>query len=191
MIQLRVKMRSITFLYPLGFLRTRLAADIGNASKQERVYPNGMRDVTRSIWRSDGFKGFYKGYGIALASVTVYRVVYLGGYDFLKSEIHVNNGDGGVPPTIGQKFLAAQSVSMAASISYYPLDSVRRRMMMEAGKLDHERMYSNSIHCFQRILKEEGLRGFYLGIGADLVRSVGAALVLVSYDEIKRLMNDR
>jgi solute carrier family 25 (adenine nucleotide translocator) protein 4/5/6/31 len=181
----------ITFLYPLGFLRTRLAADIGNAYKQERVYPNGMRDVTRSIWRSDGFKGFYKGYGIALASVTVYRVVYLGGYDFLKSEIHVKNGDGGVSPTIGQKFLAAQSVSMAASMSYYPLDSVRRRMMMEAGKLETERMYRNSMHCFQRILKEEGLRGFYLGIYADLARSVGAALVLVSYDEIKRLMHQK
>ena len=169
-----------------------MAADVVNASRQERIYPNGMRDVTRNIWRSDGFKGFYKGYGIALASVTVYRVVYLGGYDFLKSEMHVNNGDGrGAPPTIGQKFLAAQSVSMAASISYYPLDSVRRRMMMEAGKLDHQRMYRNSLHCAQRILKEEGPRGFYLGIGADLVRSVGAALVLVSYDEIKRLMNQK
>ena len=185
---MQIYIRSITFLYPLGFLRTRLAADVGNASRQERIYPNGMRDVTRSIWRSDGFKGFYKGYGIALASVTVYRVVYLGGYDFLKSEMHVNNGDGGAPPTIGQKFLAAQSVSMAASISYYPLDSVRRRMMMEAGKLDHQRMYRNSMDCFKKILRDEGYRGFYLGIGADLVRSVGAALVLVSYDEIKRLM---
>ena len=190
--RLRVHLRSITFLYPLGFLRTRLAADVGNASKQERVYPNGMRDVTKSIWRSDGFKGFYKGYGIALASVTVYRVVYLGGYDFLKSEMHVNNGDGAVPQTatIGQKFLAAQIVSMAASISYYPLDSVRRRMMMEAGKVHHQRLYRNSMHCFQRILKEEGVRGFHLGIGADLARSVGAALVLVSYDEIKRLMHE-
>lgn len=178
---------TISFLYPLGFVRTRLAVDVGNAAKHERIYPNGMRDVLRSIWCTDGLRGFYKGYGISLASVTVYRVVYLGGYDFLKSEMKVKS-EGGDQSSLSQKFLAAQSVSIAASLSYYPLDSIRRRLMMEAGRSDQQRLYRSSMHCFRQIVKEEGFRGFYLGIGPDLVRSVGAALVLVSYDEIKKLL---
>lgn len=68
---------TISFLYPLGFMRTRLATDVGN--KGERMYPNGMRDVLCKIWSSDGFRGFYKGYGIALVSVSMHRFVYLGG----------------------------------------------------------------------------------------------------------------
>eukprot|EP00571_Detonula_confervacea_P015005 CAMPEP_0172308928 /NCGR_PEP_ID=MMETSP1058-20130122/9379_1 /TAXON_ID=83371 /ORGANISM="Detonula confervacea, Strain CCMP 353" /LENGTH=187 /DNA_ID=CAMNT_0013021457 /DNA_START=56 /DNA_END=616 /DNA_ORIENTATION=- len=34
---------TISFLYPLGFMRTRLATDVG--TKGERLYPAGMRDV--------------------------------------------------------------------------------------------------------------------------------------------------
>lgn len=45
---------TISFLYPLGFMRTRLATDVG--AKGERIYPAGMRDVVRKIWASDGFR---------------------------------------------------------------------------------------------------------------------------------------
>ena len=74
---------TITFLYPLGFLRTRLATDVGT---ENRLYPRGMRDVVQKIWLSDGYRGFYQGYGISLISVTMHIFVYLGGYDFIKSE---------------------------------------------------------------------------------------------------------
>ena len=186
---------TITLIYPLGFMRTRLATDVGSAAKNERLYPNGMRDVVRSVWQTDGFRGFYKGYGIALASVTLYRIVYLGGYDFLRSEIsessvgdstHSQRATNEAP--VMQRFAAAQFVSMAASIAHYPLDSIRRRLMMEAGRADNERMYRNSMECFRKILRDEGYRGFFRGLGVNLVRSVGAALVLVSYDEFKRAL---
>ena len=180
-------------------MRTRLAMDVGSAAKNERMYPNGMRDVLKSIWRTDGFTGFYKGYTIALASVTLYRVVYLGGYDYLKSEIKIaddvnrnsknSSGTSTEQTPVIQRFLAAQFVSMMASIAHYPLDSIRRRLMMEAGKTQQERMYHNSMHCFQKIASEEGYKGFYRGLGVNLVRSVGAALVLVSYDEFKRMLS--
>ena len=181
---------TITLIYPLGFMRTRLATDVGSAAKNERLYPNGMRDVVRSVWQTDGFRGFYKGYGIALASVTLYRLVYLGGYDFLRSEMSQSSvGEKATKEaSVVQRFAAAQFVSMAASMAHYPLDSIRRRLMMEAGKSDNERLYRNSMDCFRKILREEGYRGFYRGLGVNLVRSVGAALVLVSYDEFKRVL---
>ena len=186
---------TITLIYPLGFMRTRLATDVGSAAKNERLYPNGMRDVVRSVWQTDGFRGFYKGFGIALASVTLYRIVYLGGYDFLRaemSECSVGGNAHGPSATkeapVVQRFAAAQLVSMVASIAHYPLDSIRRRLMMEAGKSNNERLYLNAMDCFRKILREEGCRGFYRGLGVNLVRSVGAALVLVSYDEFKRVL---
>lgn len=206
-----------TTLYPIEFVRTRLAMDVGRGTADApRKYPGGMRDVCRIIWRADGWKGFYQGYGVALAGVVLYRALHLGGYDAIKTEIlhrrgHLvasdhfrivdersNRGKRKRPDTtdeaaqklptgltIGERFLAAQIVSIVAGTLCYPIDSVRRRLMMQAGLPCGERMYSNSLNCFHKILKTEGVRGFYYGIGPNLVRSFGAALLLVFYDEFK------
>ena len=179
---------TITFLYPLAFMRTRLAVDLGRAEKGERKFTNGMSDVMKQIWRSDGWKGFYKGYGIALISVSMHRFVYLGGYDYIKSEFEASAERANTKMQIAERFAAAQFVSMAASTLHYPLDCVRRRLMMEAGRAEGERRYRNTIHCFRRVWAEEGMRGFYLGLGPNLLRCIGSALVLVSYDEFKRLL---
>mmetsp|Transcript_23831 Transcript_23831/g.38816 ORF Transcript_23831/g.38816 Transcript_23831/m.38816 type:complete len:106 (+) Transcript_23831:196-513(+) len=74
------------------------------------------------------------------------------------------------------------------STLHYPLDCVRRRLMMEAGKTKSERKYRNTFHCFRRIWAEEGYRGFYLGLQMNLIRCIGSALVLVSYDEFKKVL---
>ena len=60
--------------------------------------------------------------------------------------------------------------------------------MMEAGKTKSERKYRNTFHCFRRIWAEEGYRGFYLGLQMNLIRCIGSALVLVSYDEFKKVL---
>ena len=175
---------TITFLYPLGFMRTRLATDVGT---KERMFPAGMRDVMSKIWKSDGLRGFYQGYGIALISVSLHRIVYLGGYDFIKSEYEGGSG-GRREMTMAERFGAAQFVSMSASTIHYPLDCVRRRLMMEAGKSEHDRKYRNTFDCFRKIWAEEGYRGFYLGLGPNLFRCIGSALALISYDVFKSIL---
>lgn len=186
-----------TFLYPVEFLRTRLALDVGSSN---RMYPRGMRDVFCTIWKTDGLRGLYQGYGIALTGVVIYRALHLGGYDACKTELMhrrrraIRDGDGDdhgskakseATMTMGERFAVAQTVSIGAGTICYPIDSVRRRLMMQAGQPVDARLYSNSVHAFKRIFVEEGLRGFYLGIGPNLMRSFGGALLLVSYDVFK------
>jgi len=151
-----------TVLYPVEFVRTRLAMDIGRGTVDApRLYPGGMRDVCMSIWKVDGWRGLYQGYGIAVAGVVLYRALHLGGYDAMKKEIlhrrghHAAIGDfnirtidaqtarsfGGKSEnatrilssdlTMGERFVAAQIVSVVAGTACYPIDSVRRRMMMQ------------------------------------------------------------
>ena len=180
---------TITFLYPLAFIRTRLAVDVGVASKGERRFPKGMRDVVKTIWTSNGLRGFYKGYGIALVSVSLHRVVYLGGYDFIKSDYAATKGETMPEMPVSERFAAAQFVSMSASTVHYPLDSVRRRLMMEAGRSGEEQIYRHTFHCFRKIWAEEGVSGFYRGLGPNLARCIGSAVCLVAYDEIKKLLN--
>ena len=191
-----------TILYPIEFLRTRLAMDTGTG--ENRKY-KGMGDVLRSILRSDGVAGLYQGYGIALAGGICYRIIFLGGYDALKSELlhhkqteHYaatrNNGGESpstpVPMTLswGERILSAQIVSLTAGTVSYPFDSVRRRMMMQAGVAMAERRYRNSVHCISSIAQKEGVRGFYLGLGPNIVRSMGGAMLLVAYDTFKVML---
>jgi len=56
---------------------------------------------------------------------------------------------------------------------------------MQAGKPMDERLYRGAIHCFRSVWNREGLRGFYLGLTPNLVRSIGGALMLVAYDTLK------
>eukprot|EP00814_Leptocylindrus_danicus_P013479 CAMPEP_0116017670 /NCGR_PEP_ID=MMETSP0321-20121206/8186_1 /TAXON_ID=163516 /ORGANISM="Leptocylindrus danicus var. danicus, Strain B650" /LENGTH=388 /DNA_ID=CAMNT_0003487907 /DNA_START=27 /DNA_END=1193 /DNA_ORIENTATION=+ len=196
-----------TILYPLEFLRTRLAMDIGGTTstncniQKKRKYPRGMRDVFSSTMQMDGIRGLYQGYGIALAGVVVYRALHLGGYDALKHDLlmrryhHCNNTDTDTDTDateldlpLSYKFLAAQVVSLAAGTICYPMDSVRRRLMMQACVVRNHRQYRNGVDCFCKVWRQEGWRGFYLGIGPNIVRSVGGALLLVAYDVFKGMI---
>jgi solute carrier family 25 (adenine nucleotide translocator) protein 4/5/6/31 len=59
---------------------------------------------------------------------------------------------------------------------------------MQAGIAKKERLYRNSFHCINMIAKKEGIRGFYLGLGPNIVRSMGGALLLVAYDTFKVML---
>lgn len=137
-----------TVLYPVEFVRTRLAMDVGRGTLDvPRLYPGGTKDVCTTIWRTDGWRGLYQGYGIALFGVVLYRALHLGGYDAVKTEILHRRGLGefNTQPsscekikilpesglTICERFLAAQIVSIFAGTACYPIDSIRRRLMMQ------------------------------------------------------------
>ena len=179
-----------TFLYPFEFMRTRLALDVG----QSRMYPKGMRDVFFKILKTDGIKGIYQGYGIALSGVVLYRALHLGGYDACKTELlhrrdissdsrkGNDSSDNSSKISIFEQFAIAQFVSIVAGTICYPIDSVRRRLMMQAGQPINMRQYANSVDAFQKILTIEGVKGFYLGLGPNIIRSIAGALLLVSYD---------
>lgn len=178
---------SITLLYPIGLARTKLALDVG---QKNRKFPNGMRDVFRHSIQTNGMGSLFQGYGVALASVSLYRMIHLGGYDYIKTEMFQRNG---LPTdadatrlSFGERFVAAQVVSMTASTVHYPLDSVRRRLMMQSdAEMKH---YRNTMDCFAQIYMHEGVRGCFRGLGTSYIRSVGAALLLVSYDFFKSVL---
>jgi solute carrier family 25 (mitochondrial adenine nucleotide translocator), member 4/5/6/31 len=182
-----------TVLYPTEFLRTRLALDMGKSNRQYR----GMLDAASKILSSDGIRGMYKGYGISLVGSVVYRLLYLGGYDAVKKEWQFwkftqqqtkISATGDSAMTWMERLILAQFVSLVSGTICYPIDSVRRRMMMQAGKPFHEQLYHNSLQCFAQIWKQEGIKGFFLGFGPNILRSIGGALTLVAYDGFKDML---
>ncbi|KAM3129787.1 hypothetical protein pb186bvf_018081 [Paramecium bursaria] len=170
----------LLIVYPLDFARTRLGADIGKAASERQF--NGLVDCCTKIVKSDGVTGLYQGFGISVIGIFVYRALYFGCYDFGKKMIWEEK-DQKNASFIARFFFAQFIVSTSETISY-PLDTVRRRLMMQSGKAVSE--YKGTADCFQKIIAKEGFSGFFKGNLSNIWRSVGSSLVLVFYDELQK-----
>lgn len=73
----------------------------------------------------------------------------------------------------------------------YPLDTIRRRLMMESGKALEDRKYKGTIDCGQKILAQEKITGFFKGNLSNFWRSIGSSLVLVLYDELQKYVTSK
>jgi solute carrier family 25 (adenine nucleotide translocator) protein 4/5/6/31 len=80
----------------------------------------------------------------------------------------------------------AQFVTVSAGIISYPLDTVRRRLMMDSGRA--EKMYNGTMDCFAKIAKNEGPKAFFKGSLSNVIRGTGGALVLVFYSKIEAIL---
>ncbi|XP_029445663.1 ADP/ATP translocase 4 isoform X1 [Rhinatrema bivittatum] len=73
---------SLCFVYPLDFARTRLAADIGKGLEERQF--KGLGHCIVTIAKSDGLPGLYRGFGVSVQGIIVYRAAYFGCYDTIK-----------------------------------------------------------------------------------------------------------
>merc|ERR1719230_1329427 len=166
---------SLCFVYPLDFARTRLAADVGSGKAREF---NGLVDCLKQIAAKDGIGGLYQGFGISVVGINFYRAAYFGLFDTGKAMLF-SGGKGNLMAT----FLLGQIVTVSAGIISYPLDTVRRRLMMTSGQ--GTKMYNGTIDCFSKIIQKEGALALFKGCLSNVIRGTGGALVLTFYDKIQ------
>jgi len=173
---------SLTFVYSLDFARTRLANDMKSAKKgadkgATREF-NGLVDVYVKTLKSDGIAGLYRGFVISCVGIFIYRGLYFGLYDTLKPILLGDQGG------LALSFLLGYCVTVSAGLMSYPIDTIRRRMMMTSGQAEK---YSGSIDCFAKILKKEGFMSMMKGAGANILRGIAGAGVLSGFDKFVQL----
>ena len=122
---------SLLFVYSLDYARTRLANDAKNAKKGGERQFNGLIDCYTKTLKSDGVLGLYRGFGPSVLGIIVYRGLYFGMYDSFKPVLLV----GALQDNFLASFLLGWSVTTGAGIASYPLDTIRRRMMMTSGEV--------------------------------------------------------
>merc|ERR1712078_772818 len=151
---------SLLFVYSLDYARTRLANDAKNAKSGGDRQFNGLVDVYRKTLASDGIAGLYH---------SIKPVVLVGSLEgnFLAS------------------FLLGWTVTTTAGVASYPLDTIRRRMMMTSGEAVK---YKSSMDAASQIVAKEGTKSLFKGAGANILRGVAGAGVLSIYDQVQLLM---
>ncbi|KAF5753921.1 putative mitochondrial carrier domain protein [Helianthus annuus] len=172
---------TLVLIYPLDIAHTRLAADLGKTDSRQF---QGIRHFLATIWARDGIRGVYKGLPASLQGMVVHRGLYFGGFDTMKEKMSKNTPS---EVALWKRWIVAQAVTTSAGLLSYPLDTVRRRMMMQSGI--ERPMYRSTLDCWKTIYKTEGLGSFYRGALSNMFRSTGAAAILVLYDEVKKFMN--
>lgn len=168
---------SLAFVYSLDFARTRLASDVKAKNNAERQY-SGLLDVYRKTLATDGIPGQYRGFIISCVGIIVYRGFYFGLYDTVSPFMKNKQGQSNVL----LNFILAYGVTVASGLLSYPLDTIRRRMMMTVGG---DSKYKNSIDCTAQILRKEGVPALFKGAGANILRGFAGAGVLAGFDWVQ------
>ncbi|KAK9811389.1 hypothetical protein WJX72_003076 [[Myrmecia] bisecta] len=149
-------------LYPLEVVRSRLTCDI------VRRYRN-MADAVSQIVRAEGGSALYRGLGPSCAAILPEAAITYGMFDLLKKAYgrvtHQPESSVGVVPALAFGVVSAFMGQLVA----YPLETVSRRMQLHARH--------NPLLLFQEILRQEGPKGLYRGVGAASLRVIPMALV--------------
>ncbi len=170
---------SLMILHPIDLIRTRLATDNKRALDSERKF-KGTFDCFKKVYLHEGgIKALYTGVVISVVGIFPYRALYFGVYDTVKYSYMGEN------TYFVFKWFVAQMITIMTGMCMYPLDTIRRRLIVQSGEKD--KLYKNSLDCIKKIFRQEGAKGYYKGFLTNAFRTCGSSLVLVLYDEFQKI----
>jgi len=172
---------SLCFVFSLDYARTRLSADAKASGKGGERQFTGLLDVYKKTFAADGIAGLYRGFVLSSVGIFIYRGLYFGIYDTAKPLFLGDNAG------FLASFALGFGVTNFASFLAYPIDTIRRRMMMKSGEAVK---YNGSLDCATQILKNEGFTSFFKGAGANILRACAGAGVLAGFDKVQAFYID-
>ncbi|ORX88572.1 mitochondrial carrier [Basidiobolus meristosporus CBS 931.73] len=164
---------------PLWVIKTRFMTQ----SERTTYHYRNTLDAFVTIWRQEGFRGFYKGLTPSLLGI-VHVAVQFPLYEKLKIMLRPESGE-----SLGTvSILVASSLSkMAASVVTYPHEVIRTRLQNQCVP---PFKYYGVMHTVSTINREEGWTAFYKGMPTNLFRTVPAsALTILTYELIVKKLN--
>jgi solute carrier family 25 thiamine pyrophosphate transporter 19 len=170
-----------TVTYPLDLLRTRFAAQ-----GTDRVYA-GLLASIRDIKRHEGYRGYFRGLSAALAQIVPYMGLFFTCYE----AFHIYLGNRRMPFGSGDA-TAGVLASICAKTAVFPLDLVRKRLQVQGptrSRYVHRNIpeYRGVVRALHMIWRIEGVRGWYRGLTASLVKAAPASAVTMwTYERVLR-----
>ncbi|CAB3410419.1 unnamed protein product [Caenorhabditis bovis] len=169
---------TLSLLYPLDFARTRLAVDTNPDGSKKY---NGMVQCLRKISAKEGIGAWYKGLSSALQFVVASRAIFFGIFDSIRTSVNDPNS-----LNFAACWAIAQVSIITSGLTCYPLDTIRRSMMLQSGK--RVKIYTSNMDCWKKIYKKDGVCGFYRGALTNSLRSTGGALIITFYYEFSKYL---
>ncbi|GFR46333.1 hypothetical protein Agub_g7902 [Astrephomene gubernaculifera] len=191
---------AVLFLHPFDVIKTRLQVQDG-AALMGTQYKNAF-DAARSLMAQEGWKSFYKGLTPALIGSGVSWAAYFAIYEAVKAWHCRWQGRERLSP--GWNMASAAQAGAMVCLLTNPIWLVKTRLQLQrmplagagtaaaaaaaaAGTAGRQVLpYSGFLDAMIRIGREEGLRGYYKGLGPSLfLQTLHGAVQFAVYDELK------
>lgn len=160
--------------YPMDFARFRLACDV-------KPHLGGRYDYRHSLSFfshhniADNPHLMYRGLSLHLGGSYLNFSLYYSVFNLISPWLQVPEDGHTTWRTAAMQASASMVVTNLVVIWLYPVDTVRRRMMLAVNHEGFE--YRSAQHCFRIIMRCEGAWGLYRGAGFGVVRLAASALV--------------
>lgn len=172
---------------PLDTAKVRLQLQkkaVGDAAALPKY--RGMLGTVATIGREEGLAALWKGIVPGLHRQCLFGGLRIGLYDPVKTFYVGKDHVGDVP--LSKKILAGLTTGALGIMIANPTDLVKVRLQAE-GKLAPgvPRRYSGALNAYSTIVKQEGLRALWTGLGPNVARNaIINAAELASYDQVKQ-----
>lgn len=83
-------------------------------------------------------------------------------------------------------FMLGSLAGAFGAFMVYPIDLVKTRLQNQRGAVPGQRLYKNSLDCFQKVLRNEGFRGLYSGVLPQLVGVAPEKAIKLTVNDLVR-----
>lgn len=150
---------------PIWVIKTRMQTQIITAPNSATHY-KGVWDAATRIYREEGIKSYYRGLTPAIIAS------YHGAVQFLIYETMCSWWSGGPTTDPFIAFVSGGVSKVAALMSTQPLSVLKARLQEQrgGGNIGDTPKYNGALDAFTKTLRNEGIRGFYKGVGPAMWR---------------------
>ncbi len=171
---------SLALTYPFEVLHTQVAADVINPATG-RYYFDGALDALQKTVAVNGITGLFRGLPVTVVGVVLYRSLYFGLYDSLFRRWAPKKPRS----TLLMSFLLTSSVGVMAGFLTIPLDTIRRRMILDlAAPLSAQ--YRGAWDCTVQIVSREGWSALFHGAAVHVLRSFFGSCLIHGIDLLRK-----
>ena len=171
-----------TITNPLWFVKTRLQLDHREARRVSAF------QIVRDAYRTEGIRAFYRGLSASYVGISE-TVVHFTIYEKVKARLIKLQRKTKEDFNVFECMLAAGvSKSIAASLCY-PHEVARTRLRQQDSEFLGKHKYRSFLQTLRTVLKEEGWRGLYGGLGTHLLRQVpNTVIMFFTYEGVVHLL---
>jgi solute carrier family 25 protein 38 len=176
-------------MMPITILKVRYESNLYSYSS--------LFSATRDIFRTEGLRGFFAGFGATAARDAPYAGLYVLFYEQSKRRLSrlattIEENSGASAPILssstsaGINFSSGVAAAGLATTVTNPFDAIKTRIQLMPGS------YTNILQAAKKMAAEDGLKSFFGGLGIRIARkAVSSAMAWTVYEEMLRRAESR
>lgn len=173
-------------MMPITVLKVRYESNLYSYSS--------LFSASRDIFRTEGLRGFFAGFGATAVRDAPYAGLYVVFYEQSKkrlSRLATSMEEGSESKlssstSAGINFVSGVMAAGLGTTFTNPFDAIKTRLQLMPNR------YTNMVQAGRKMIREDGFRSFFDGLGIRIARkAISSALAWTVYEELIRRVEGR